>query len=124
MPQEVEVTETYWCPGIWPWQWFNTCTTTKTEWCYNFSWVKETGYLVFSHDEGCEDGILYSWYAFSFGIVGTYIWANVQLCFGSLLSSQGQCSLAPGSTRSPSPTDTSRLQASVRRRLRLRRRPR
>lgn len=19
-------TETYWCPGAWPWEWFNTCT--------------------------------------------------------------------------------------------------
>ncbi|GGC84134.1 hypothetical protein GCM10011512_08680 [Tersicoccus solisilvae] len=44
MPQQVKVTERYWCPGPWPWQWFDTCTRTVTKWCYDFSWVEETGF--------------------------------------------------------------------------------
>jgi len=91
MPQQERVTERYWCPGPWPWQWFDTCTRTVTKWCYDFSWVEETGYGFISNDKGCENGILYSWWTFSFLIFGSTYYGPGRMCFDSLLSSSGRC---------------------------------
>ena len=91
MPQQVVVTERYWCPGGWPWEWFDTCTRQVTKWCYNFSWVEESGYLFFSYLKGCENGTLYTWYAFSFNIFGSTQYGPGQMCFTSKLSAAGKC---------------------------------
>lgn len=91
MPEQVVVTERYWCPGPWPWEWFDTCTRQVTKWCYDFSWVEETGYGLASHLKGCENGTLYTWWAFSFGIFGSTQYGAGRMCFTSQLGSSGRC---------------------------------
>lgn len=81
----------YWCP-----KWYNPfdiCTRVATvhKWCYEFSWVRETGYGFFSYMEGCENGTLYAWYAFSFLVFGSTTYPGGERCFGSPLSNQGRC---------------------------------
>jgi hypothetical protein len=119
MPHQTTVTETYWCPGPWPWQWFDTCHRRVTKWCYDFSWVEETGYFFFSHDRGCENGILYSWYAFSFGIVGSTYYGAGEMCFDSQLGSDGRCFGDAVRANVVANASVPRLQASARRRIRL-----
>jgi len=117
MPQHVQITEHYWCPGPWPWEWFNTCTRTVWKWCYDFAWVEETGYLFFSYLKGCENGVLYSWYAFSFGILGATYYGPGQMCFDGTLSASGKCAAA--SVREARITaEVPRAQALARRRIR------
>ena len=84
-------TETYWCPGWWPWQWFRTCTRTVTKWCCDFTWLRETGWVFFSTMEGCAGGQRYSWVAFSFNIIGTSTYYNMTKCFDSPMSPSGKC---------------------------------
>src|SRR3982751_4589325 len=61
MPHLVPHDHKYWCPGGWPWEWFDTCTRHGQAWQYDFEWVHSTGFLFYSTREGCENGILYKW---------------------------------------------------------------
>ncbi len=91
MPQQTTVTERYWCPGWWPWEWFRTCTRTVTKWCYQFQWVKEYRWLLFCYLEGCENGTKYCWYAFCFNVFGSETFFNVNMCFDSQKPTCGNC---------------------------------
>jgi len=91
MPERVELTESYRCPGPWPWQWTRTCTRQVTRWCYNFEWVKEYRWGIACYLEGCENGILYSWWAFCLNIFGTATFFNIRKCFTNALSQKGRC---------------------------------
>jgi hypothetical protein len=117
MPARVVVTETYWCPGWWPWQWFDTCQRKVAKWCYDFSWIEETGYGFFSYDQGCEYGVLYHWYAFSLFIFGSTYYGGRRMCFDSLLSGGGRCT--PRSARPElTEADAARLESHALRRIR------
>jgi hypothetical protein len=92
MPQKRMVTERYWCPGPWPWEWADTCTRTVEKWCYAFSWVKGTSYGVFTAWEGCENNVLYSWSEPGpFGVFGSRTYANVEHCYDDQLTREGRC---------------------------------
>ncbi|MEE2524642.1 hypothetical protein [Pseudarthrobacter sp. J47] len=117
MPQQVVVTERYWCPGPWPWEWFDTCTRQVTKWCYDFSWVEETGYFLFSYLKGCENGTLYTWYAFSFNIFGSTQYGPGRMCFGSQLTNAGRCAGSAVSGLSVS-ADVPSVQSTAKRRIR------
>ena len=91
MPVLTTITETYWCPGGWPWQWFRTCTRTKSKWCYNFDWVKEYRWLFFCYLEGCEHGVKSTWWAGCFNVFGSETFFNIQKCFDSRLNENGRC---------------------------------
>jgi hypothetical protein len=117
MPQQVVVTETYWCPGAWPWEWFDTCTRKVTKWCYDFSWVEETGYGLASHLKGCENGILYTWWAFSFNIWGSTQYGPGRMCFTSQLSSSGRCAVSAVSGLTVT-VEAPRIQSMARRQIR------
>jgi hypothetical protein len=116
MPHQQQVKETYWCPGGWPWEWFDTCTRVVTKWCYDFSWVEENGYGFFSYDKGCEQGTLYTWYAFSFNIFGSTTFGPMEMCFDSQLSSGGRCPPAAAETARREITDAhaQKMQRRVR----------
>lgn len=93
MPFEIDVDEShkYWCPK---WYWpLAICTRTERvhKWCYEFAWVKETGYGFFSYMEGCEGGTLYTWYAFSFWVFGGTTFGGGRMCFNSPRSKSGRC---------------------------------
>ncbi len=98
MPHEQEVIsrETYWCPK---WYWpFAVCTRTvkKHQWCYSFSWYRETGYVFITYCEGCERGTLYTWYEPAFFSIGSKYWRYdgilfFNMCFYSPKSSSGPC---------------------------------
>lgn len=93
MPTERDVDEKhyFWCPK---WYWpFAVCSRTRRvhKWCYNFSWVRETGYGLASHLEGCENGKLYTWTEFSFGVFGSTTYAGGEMCFDSPRGSDGRC---------------------------------
>lgn len=93
MPTEKYVSEkeTYWCPK---WYWpFSVCSRTvrKHKWCYQFAWVKETGYGAFSYLEGCENGTLFTWFKPSFMVFGGYTYPGGEMCFDSPRSSSGGC---------------------------------
>lgn len=93
MPTEKDVDErhAYWCPK---WYWpFAICHRTERvhKWCYEFSWVKETGYGILSHLEGCEGGTLYTWWSFSFNLFGGSDLGPGQLCFDSPRTRGGPC---------------------------------
>lgn len=92
MPFETDQQERVWCPGPWPWEWFDTCIRTRHKWCYNFSWVKGTAYAVAVYYEGCEAGRLFTWWEFGLGIgdQGTFTPASA-MCFDSARSSGGNC---------------------------------
>jgi|GEM_PF-2345344 len=108
MPYEKDVNEkeSYWCPK---WYWpFAVCTRTvkKHKWCYQFAWVTETGWGLWSNLEGCEGGKLYSWTEPSFNFFGTHHYPAGEMCFDSPRSSEGVCDasregmLASGLTKS------------------------
>jgi hypothetical protein len=119
MPHQEQVIETYWCPGPWPWEWFDTCKRTVTKWCYDFSWVEETGYFFFSYDKGCEDGVEYGWYAFSLFIVGSTYYGAGKMCFDSQLSRIGQCA-GVSIEAVKAPATVPHVQSLARKRIRLR----
>lgn len=92
MPVEKDVDERVWCPGPWPWQWFDTCIRKRHKWCYQFSWVKRTAYLFVVYNEACENGKLYTWYEGGLGIGGLEtIIPPGEMCFGSPRDSRGVC---------------------------------
>lgn len=89
--KDVDEKESYWCPK---WYWpFAVCTRTvrKHKWCYQFAWVTETGYGVFSYLEGCENGKLFSWHEPSFNFFGSHTYPAGEMCFDSPRSSEGVC---------------------------------
>jgi hypothetical protein len=88
---QVQMVESYWCPGPWPWQWFRTCRRTVTKWCYNFTWIKEYRWLIACYIEACENGVLYSYWAFCFGLFGSATFYNIQKCYDNELSRKGEC---------------------------------
>jgi hypothetical protein len=95
MPFETDVDEShsYWCPK---WYWpFAICTRTSRvhKWCYDFAWVKETGYFFFSYMEGCEAGTLYTWYAPSFWVIGGRTYPGGRACFNSPRTNSGRCAI-------------------------------
>ena len=94
MPVEKDVPERkwWWCPK---WYWpFAVCSSIRTthKWCYSFSWVKQTAYGVVIHNEGCENGKLYTWDDFGVGVgdLGTYVPVG-EMCFDSSRSGGGRC---------------------------------
>ncbi len=91
MPYQIQVQETYWCPGRWPWQWFRTCKRTVTQWCYQFQWVKENRWGFGCSLEGCENGIRYTWSAWCFNLFGSETYYNVEKCFGTQRTESGTC---------------------------------
>lgn len=93
MPYQKDVDERhyYWCPK---WYWpFAVCShiVRVHKWCYNFAWVRETGYGVFSHLEGCENGTLYTWDEPSLNFFASHDYAGGERCFDSPRSSEGRC---------------------------------
>ena len=93
MPIEKDVQEKqwWWCPK---WYWpFAVCSGIRTahKWCYNFAWVKETGYGIFSNLEGCENGKLFTWTEGTFGVLGSHTYPAGERCFDSPRSSDGIC---------------------------------
>jgi hypothetical protein len=121
MPHQEQVTETYWCPGGWPWEWFDTCERTVTKWCYDFSWVEETGWGIASHLTACENGIEYTWWAFSFNIFGSEYFGPGTMCFDDLLEQSGVCQLGVVNVKLLAVTaNAPRPQALSKRRIRLR----
>lgn len=90
MPHQEQKDHKYWCPGPWPWEWFDTCTRTELEWCYDFSWVEETDYGFLAYLKGCEAGTLYTWYAFGLGF-GTSNYGPGEMCFLSPLNASDKC---------------------------------
>lgn len=95
MPFETDVEErhNYWCP-----KWYNPfdiCTRISRvhKWCYDFRWVKETGYGVLSYMEGCENGTLYTWYAPSCFVFGGTTYPGSQMCFDSPRTNSGRCTM-------------------------------
>jgi len=93
MPYEKDVfeKESYWCPK---WYWpFAVCTRTvkKHKWCYQFAWVTETGWGLWSNLEGCEGGKLYSWTEPSFNFFGTHYYPAGEMCFDSPRDRDGVC---------------------------------
>ena len=95
----------YWCPGPWPWEWFDTCIRHGHAWQYDFDWVHSTGFLLVSDKQGCENGTLYTWQSPGGG-VGSSTAYHVTEFFDDKLSSQGTCAVSgaggyPGSVGSP-----------------------
>lgn len=94
MPYEkdVQVRKSWWCPK---WYWpFAVCSGIRTEhlWCYNFQWIKKTGYVFVIHNEGCENGKLFTWNEGGLGIGTLDTYAPVQeMCFDSPCTSAGIC---------------------------------
>jgi hypothetical protein len=91
MPTQETITERYWCPGGWPWEWARMCTRTVTKWCYHFQWLKEHRFGLFCYLEGCENGVRYTWFAFCFNLFGTANFQDIRLCFGSQRRANGTC---------------------------------
>jgi len=91
MPTQETITERYWCPGAWPWEWAKMCTRQETRWCYEFSSLKEYRWGAFCYLVGCENGTRYCWYAFCLNVFGTEEFFNVRKCFKSERSSCGRC---------------------------------
>jgi hypothetical protein len=92
MPKLVPHDHKYWCPGGWPWEWFDTCTRHGHAWQYDFDWVHTTGFAFFSDHQGCEAGTLYSWREFGGGI-GSSTSFHVTEFFDDRLSPEGECAL-------------------------------
>lgn len=92
MPHEKDVDERVWCPGWWPWEWFDTCIEKRHKWCYNFSWWKRTAYVLAVYNEACEAGKLFTWTDFGFGLgdLGTVVPPG-EMCFDSARSGGGVC---------------------------------
>ncbi len=94
MPVEKDVQERkyWWCPK---WYWpFAVCSGIRTvhKWCYNFAWIKSTGYLFATYYEACEDGVLHTWLE-PFGGVGSSPAKRIfgEMCFNSSRSRAGRC---------------------------------
>ncbi len=94
MPVEKDVLEKqwWWCPK---WYWpFAVCSGYRTahKWCYSFSWVKKTAYVLAVYNEGCEGGKLFTWKEFGLGIgtLDTYVPLG-EMCFDSPRSGGGVC---------------------------------
>jgi hypothetical protein len=51
------------------------------QWCYDFTWLTEYRWGVFSYLVGCENGVMYEWYAFSFGLFGSSSYNHIRMCF-------------------------------------------
>lgn len=113
MPVEKDVDERVWCPGFWPWQWFDTCIERNHKWCYNFSWLKKTGYALVIHHEGCEAGTLYTWNEFGLGIADLGTEVPGEMCFDSPRSSEGVCD-ASNTGLAASPLTPDKTQADWR----------
>jgi hypothetical protein len=120
MPIEKDVQErqSWWCPK---WYWpFAVCSGIRTahKWCYNFAWVRETGYGLISRLEGCENGKLFTWTKFSLNIFGSNTYPSGELCFDSPCSSAGRCDPSntglQNSPLSPSKPFVSNLDYDVR----------
>ena len=91
MPRLVPHDHQYWCPGPWPWEWFDTCTRHGNAWQYDFDWVHKTGFLfVTDYQGGCEGGTLYTWRK-AFGGFGSSTAFHVTEFFDDRLSPQGEC---------------------------------
>ena len=98
MPYEKDRPERqyWWCPK---WYWpFAVCSGIRTQhkWCYNFAWVKETGYGAWSHFEGCENGKLYTWNEPTFPVLGGFFGGEThpggEWCFDSSRGNdEGRC---------------------------------
>ncbi len=94
MPIEKDVPERkyWWCPK---WYWpFAVCSGIRTthKWCYNFAWVKRTAYAFVIHNEGCENGKLFTWNEAGLGIgtLDNFVPLG-EMCFDSPRSSSGIC---------------------------------
>jgi len=120
MPIEKDVDERhyFWCPK---WYWpFAVCSRIRRvhKWCYNFAWVRETGYGVASHMEGCENGTLFTWTDFSINLFGSTTHPAGEMCFDSPRSSEGRCDPSAtglqASGLSPSKPFVSNLASDVR----------
>ena len=61
------------------------------QWCYDFTWLTETGWGVFSYLVGCENGVRYQWYEFSFGILGSRTYNHIRKCYSQPKQSSGGC---------------------------------
>jgi hypothetical protein len=98
MPYErhVERKVYYWCPK---WYWpFAVCSKTRRvhEWCYQFRWYKETGFVFVKHCEGCEGEMRYSWWKPCLFCLGSNYWqdptlAFFEMCFTTPRGSAGTC---------------------------------
>jgi hypothetical protein len=100
MPYEkyVDETHTYWCPK---WYWpFAVCSRTRHvhKWCYNFRWVRETGFGFVLMHEGCEGETLYRWYTGAFFVFGETDYnyesegiESFEQCYDSPRQSAGTC---------------------------------
>lgn len=93
MPSQVTITESYWSV-CWKWKIPYPCKKyrTVTKWCYNFRWIKEYRWGFFCYLEGCENGVLYDWYAFCLNIFGSQTFYNIEKCFGKERDVKGECS--------------------------------
>lgn len=89
MPTREIIDDRYWCPGPWPWQWFDTCIRHTTRWCYNFAWVTETRLGFLAHLQGCEAGVLYDWWSFAIGFGSST--AMGRACYSSERTRVGTC---------------------------------
>src|SRR5436305_13778991 len=93
MPHQEQVTEKYWCPGPWPWEWFNTCTRTVIKWCYDFSYLTYDYHFVYTNYVGCEGNDLYAWrqfeLSFSSGASTLYF---ITKCYNDQKERTGSCS--------------------------------
>ena len=59
MPVQAKGIVNEWCPGWWPWQWFNFCDVEKWGWNYTFAPYEETWYGVAIKVKACENGVYY-----------------------------------------------------------------
>ena len=93
MPTQETYEESYWTVcyafGFLPYPCKKKRTVTK--WCYQFETLKQTGLGAACQYEGCEQGILYSWWTFCFNIFGTEYFANVKKCFEDKKAESGSC---------------------------------
>jgi hypothetical protein len=96
MPEQRVVTETYWCPGPWPWQWARTCIREVTKWCYDFSFLNVSYRFFYTDYLGCEYNVRYSWRSrippFRIEDFTLYFYTR---CFNNRLPEQGACVPSP-----------------------------
>jgi hypothetical protein len=92
MPRKVKQSYTVWCPGNWPWEWFNTCTRDKDGWEYVFSELSETRYGLASSFNGCSEGKRYKWTDWALNVFGSTSYpSGTKLTFDKELTSEGNC---------------------------------
>lgn len=83
MPEQIQVTETYW-----GWCGWYPCRKrrTVTKWRYRFRWVKVQQWGLACYSTGCEpeplgqgsSGKEYTWWEGCFGVLGTQMYYNVE----------------------------------------------